>query len=76
MAAKKPKIKVISLGKKGTMKLREGTFTAQAKARGLTPAQFQKKVLAAPKGKFAAITKKRAVARKVLVGFKKPGRKK
>ena len=43
-----------------------GAFTKKAKAAGLTPAQYQKKVLANP-DKFSSTTVKQARLRKTLV---------
>lgn len=45
---------------------RPGAFTAKAEKRGLTPAQFQQKVLANP-GKFDLTTVRQAARRKSLV---------
>jgi uncharacterized protein YllA (UPF0747 family) len=67
MATKKT---TVNLGKKGKITFKAGTFTAQAKAKGMTPAQLQKKVLASPSS-FSPTTVKRARLRKTLVGFKK-----
>jgi hypothetical protein len=46
----------------------KGAFTAKAQHRGLTAAQFQKKVLADP-SKFDTRTVKQANLRKTLVGM-------
>lgn len=47
---------------------RPGAFTAKAKAAGMSPASYQKKVLA--KGSGASTrTKRQAALRKTLVGF-------
>jgi len=48
--------------------LDKGAFTAKAEQRGITPAQFQKQVLANP-GKFDERTIKQANMRKNLVGL-------
>ena len=45
---------------------RPGAFTAKAKSRGLTPAQFQKQVLSNPK-KYDLRTVRQAARRKSLV---------
>lgn len=47
-----------------------GSFTAQAKRRGETPAKLQKQVLADKKN-YSPTTVKRAELRKTLVGMKK-----
>ena len=50
------------------MDMDKGAFTAKAEQRGLTPAEFQKKVLADP-GKYDSRTIKQANLRKTLVGI-------
>jgi len=45
-----------------------GAFTAQAKRAGMTPAQFQAKVLAHPSS-YSATTVRRAHLRQTLVGL-------
>ena len=50
------------------MDMDKGAFTAKAQHRGLTAAQFQKKVLADP-SKFDTRTVKQANLRKTLVGM-------
>lgn len=54
---------------------RPGAFTAKAKRRGLTPAQFQRMVLANP-SKYDATTRRQAQLRKTLVGKKVKGKRK
>lgn len=49
-------------------KLKKGTLTAQAKHRGLTPAQFQQRVLDNPED-YDKATVARANARKTLVAM-------
>jgi hypothetical protein len=46
-----------------------GAFTAKAKRRGMTPAQFQRAVLSNP-GKYDATTRRQANLRKTLVSKK------
>lgn len=52
------------------MDMKEGAFTAKAKSRGITPAQFQKNVLSNP-NKYDEKTIKQANLRKTLVGLHK-----
>ena len=59
---------------KWTQDLKKGTFTREAKARGLTCAQLQKKVLANP-DRYSPATVARARARKTLVGPKMLGKR-
>ena len=51
---------------------KKGSFTAQAKAKGLTPAEFQQQVLSNP-DKYNETTVRRANLRKTLVGMKLDG---
>ena len=41
-------------------KSREGIFTRKAKAAGMTPAAYARKVLSAPEGRYSAETRKQA----------------
>ena len=66
MAEKKKKDKKWIQG----MDMKEGTFTAKAKKRGITTAQLQENVLANPE-KYDEKTVKQANLRKTLVGLKK-----
>ena len=43
-----------------------GAFTAKAKAAGMTPAQYQRKVLSNP-GRYSTTTRRQANLRKTLV---------
>lgn len=52
------------------MDMKEGAFTAKAKARGITSAQLQKNVLSNP-SKYDEKTVKQANLRKTLVGLHK-----
>lgn len=49
-----------------------GAFTAKAKRRGMTPAEFQRKVLANP-GNYDTTTRRQANLRKTLVSKKMRG---
>ena len=71
-AKKKPASKKDWVQKAG---IKEGAFTAKAKAKGLTPAQLQAKVLKDP-SKYDTRTVKQANLRKTLVGKKMAGKKK
>ena len=51
-------------------KIKEGTFTAKAKRKGITSAQLQQNVLADP-GKYDEKTVKQARLRQTLVGLNK-----
>ena len=51
-------------------RLKKGTFTRKAKAAGMTPAEYQRKVLA-NKNKYSAETVRQANARKTLVKLRK-----
>jgi len=52
------------------MEMKEGSFTAKAKRKGITSAQLQENVLASPE-KYDDKTVKQARLRKTLVGLKK-----
>lgn len=52
------------------MDMKEGAFTAKAKKKGITSAQLQENVLAAPE-KYDDKTVKQARLRQTLVGLKK-----
>ena len=41
-------------------KSREGAFTRKAKAAGMTPAAYARKVLSSPKGRYGAETRRQA----------------
>lgn len=41
-------------------KSREGLFTRKARAAGMTPAAYARRVLSAPKGRYSAATRKQA----------------
>ena len=69
MAAKNSKDWVQKAG------IKPGAFTAKAKKRGLTAAQFQAQVLKDPK-KFDSRTVKQANLRKTLVSKKMKGKRK
>ena len=71
-AKKKPASKKDWVQKAG---IKEGAFTAKAKAKGLTAAQLQSKVLKDP-SKFDTRTVKQANLRKTLVGKKMASKKK
>lgn len=60
--------------KKWTKNLKKGTFTAKAKRAGMTPAQYQRKVLA-NKSRYSTETVRQAYARRTLVSKKMGGKR-
>jgi len=66
----KKNLVTIKLGKKGDIKMHEGTFSAKAKKHGMTTKAFMQKVLANPSG-YDTKTVKQANLAKTLMGFNK-----